>query len=162
MNRQTPVKINGKMAFFIEYSWTKKSKHCCHPPFHLPIFCRHSLKLLSPTLSKLLNWILLSPPSLSSDPDTPPKKRAPEGARKTLDWLISILLCQVYRVQCAEEHIRKDVCGLNSKQPPQLTLKLSLVRLSSVYLVRFCHYGNYFLRDFLSYFVCKLIILKVG
>ena len=44
-----------------------------HPPFHPPIFCRHSLKLLSPTLPKLMNWILLSPPPLSSDPDNPPK-----------------------------------------------------------------------------------------
>ena len=31
-----------------------------------------SLKLLSPTLPKLMNWILLSPPPLSSDPDSPP------------------------------------------------------------------------------------------
>ena len=49
----------------------KKSKYCCHPPFHPPIFCRHCLKLLSPTLPKLMNWILLSPPPLSSDPDNP-------------------------------------------------------------------------------------------
>ena len=73
MNMQTHVKINRKVAFFIEYSGTKKSKSCCHPPFHPPNFCRHSLKLLSPTLPKLMNWILLSPPPLSSDPDNPPK-----------------------------------------------------------------------------------------
>ena len=42
------------------------------------IFCRHSLKLLSPTLPKLMNWILLSPPPLSSDPDNPQNlERAP-------------------------------------------------------------------------------------
>ena len=42
-------------------------------PLHPPIFCHHSLKLLSPTLPKLMNWILLSSPPLSSDPDNPPK-----------------------------------------------------------------------------------------
>ena len=73
MNMQTHVKINRKVAFFIEYSGTKKSKSCCHQPFHPPNFCRHSLKLLSPTLPKLMNWILLSPPPLSSDSDNPPK-----------------------------------------------------------------------------------------
>ena len=74
MNMQTHVKINRKVAFFIEYSGTKKSKSCCHPPFHPPNFCRHSLKLLSPTLPKLMNWILLSQPPLSSDPDNPTPK----------------------------------------------------------------------------------------
>ena len=71
MHRQTSVRKNRTVTFFIEYSRTKKSKFCCHPPFHPPIFCCHSLKLLSPTLPKLMNWILLSPPPLSSDPDTP-------------------------------------------------------------------------------------------
>ena len=71
MTRLTHIKINRKVAFLIQYSRKKKSKYCCHPPFHPPIFCRHSLKLLSPTLPKLINWILLSPPSLSSDPATP-------------------------------------------------------------------------------------------
>ena len=61
------------VAFFIEYNRTKKSKFCCHPPFYSPNFCCHSLKLLSPTLPKLVNWILLSPPPLSYDPDNPPK-----------------------------------------------------------------------------------------
>ena len=61
------------MAFLIQYSRMKKSKYCCHPPFHPPNICRHFSKLLSPTLPKLMNWILLSPPSLSSDPDNPPK-----------------------------------------------------------------------------------------
>ena len=51
----------------------KKSKYCCHPPFHPSTFCHHSSKLLSPTLPKLMIWILLSPPPLSSDPDNPPK-----------------------------------------------------------------------------------------
>ena len=74
INRQMCIKINRKVAFFILYSRTKKSKYCCHPPFHPHIFCRHSLKLLSPTLPKLMNWILLSPPPLSSDPDNPPPK----------------------------------------------------------------------------------------
>ena len=61
------------MTFFVEHCRTKNAKYFCHPPFHPPIFCCHSLKLLSPTLPKLMNWILLSPPPLSSDPDTPPK-----------------------------------------------------------------------------------------
>ena len=65
-------KINRKAAFPIQYSRTKKSKYSCHPPFHPPIFCRYSSKLLLPTLPKLMNWILLSPPLLSSDPDNPP------------------------------------------------------------------------------------------
>ena len=54
----------------------KSKKYCCHPPTlppPPPIFCRHSLKPLLPTLPKLMNWILLSPPLLSSDPDNPPK-----------------------------------------------------------------------------------------
>ena len=64
-------KNKQESGIFYLYSRTKKSKYYCHPPFHPPIFCRHSLKLLSPTLPKLMNWILLSPPTLSSDPDTP-------------------------------------------------------------------------------------------
>ena len=62
-NRKLPKMQFFKMAFF-----------CCHyPSTPPPIFRRHSLKLLSPTLPILMNWILLSPPPLSSDPDTPPK-----------------------------------------------------------------------------------------
>ena len=80
MNMQTHLKINRKVAFFIKYSGTKKSKSCCHPPFQPPNFCCHSLKLLSPTLPKLMNWILLSPPPLSSDPDNPPKFGTCTGA----------------------------------------------------------------------------------
>ena len=73
MSRQTRVKNKMESCIFIEYSRTKKSKYGCHSPFHPSIFCRHSLQLLSPTLPKLMNWILLSPPPLSSDPDTPSK-----------------------------------------------------------------------------------------
>ena len=40
-------------------------------PLHPPIFCHHFLKLLSPTLPKLMNWILLSSLPLPSDPDNP-------------------------------------------------------------------------------------------
>ena len=68
------------MTFFVEHCRTKNAKYFCHPPFHPPIFCCHSLKLLSPTLPKLMNWILLSPPPLSSDPDTPQNlEHAPSG-----------------------------------------------------------------------------------
>ena len=67
------IEINRKVAFLILHSRTKKSKYCCHPPFHPPYFCCHFSKLLSPILPKLMNWILLSPPPLSSDPDNPPK-----------------------------------------------------------------------------------------
>ena len=56
MNRQTRVK--RKVAFFIEYSRTKKSKYCCQPPFHPPICCRHSLNLLSPTLPKIIYCLI--------------------------------------------------------------------------------------------------------
>ena len=65
------VKINKKVAFFIEYRTDKKFKILSSPTLTAPIFCRHSLKLLSPTLPKLMNWILLPPPPLSADPDTP-------------------------------------------------------------------------------------------
>ena len=66
------------MTFFCPATATKRSKYCCHPPFHPPTFCPHSLKLLPPTLPILMNWILLSPPPLSSDPDTPQNlERAP-------------------------------------------------------------------------------------
>ena len=67
---QNPV---FKVAHFCRANSIKKSKYCCHPPFHPPIFCRHSLKHLSPILPILMNWILLSPPPLSSDPDNPSK-----------------------------------------------------------------------------------------
>ena len=75
MNRQKRVKINRKVAFYIEYSGTKDIV-VIHP-FTPLFFCRHSLKLLSPTLPKLMNWILLSSPPLSSytaPPPSPPKK----------------------------------------------------------------------------------------
>ena len=39
------------------------------PPYFLSPF----FKTLSPTLQKLMNWIMLSPPHLSSDPDNPSK-----------------------------------------------------------------------------------------
>ena len=77
MSRQTRVKNKRESGIFYRVPWDKKSKYCCHPPFHPPfhppIFCSHSLKLLSPILPKLITWILLSPPPLSSDPDTPSK-----------------------------------------------------------------------------------------
>ena len=66
-------KNKQESGIFIQYSRMNNSKYCCHPPFHPPIFCRHSLKLLSPALPKLMIWILLSPPPLSSDPNTPQK-----------------------------------------------------------------------------------------
>ena len=33
-----------KVALFCRANSTKKSKYCCHPSFHPPIFCRHSFK----------------------------------------------------------------------------------------------------------------------
>ena len=38
-------------------------------------------KLLSPTLPKLMNWILLSPPPLSSDPDNPQNLERAHGGQ---------------------------------------------------------------------------------
>ena len=68
--------INRTEVAFLSSTAGRKSlnivvTHPSTPP--PPIFCRHSLKLLSPTLLKLMNWILLSPPPLSSDPDNPSK-----------------------------------------------------------------------------------------
>ena len=63
-----------KVAFFLcRASGIKKSKYCCQPLFHPFSFRRHYLKRLLPTLPILMNWILLSPLPLSSDPDTHPK-----------------------------------------------------------------------------------------
>ena len=70
---QTHVKVNRKVAFFYRVQWDKKVKILLSPILPPLNFCRHSLKLLSPTLPKLMNWILLSLPPLSSDPDYPPK-----------------------------------------------------------------------------------------
>ena len=71
-----------KVAIFCRASGIKQSKYCCHPPFHPPIFRRNSLKLLSPTLPISMNWILLSPPPLSADPDIPQNlERVLDGAR---------------------------------------------------------------------------------
>ena len=65
-------KINRKVAFFIWYSRTRV-KILMSPTLPPPYFLSPFLKLLSPTLPKLMNWKLLSPPPLSSDPDNPPK-----------------------------------------------------------------------------------------
>ena len=68
------VKINRKVTFLSSTVGQKSQNIVVTHPSTSPIFCRHSLKLLSPTLPKLMNWILLSPPPLSSDPDPHPKK----------------------------------------------------------------------------------------
>ena len=72
-----------KVAFFCQTSSIKKSKYCCHPPFHpLPLtFCRHSVKRLSPTLPILMNWILLSSPPPVLQHGHPPKKKFGTCAR---------------------------------------------------------------------------------
>ena len=62
-----------KVAFFCRASSIKSQNTVVTHPSNPPIFRRHSLKLLSPTLPILMNWILLSSPPLSSDPDNPPK-----------------------------------------------------------------------------------------
>ena len=96
------IKINRKVAFLIQYSRTKRSKCCCHPSFHPPIFCRHSSKLLSSTLPKLMNGILLSPPPLSSDPDNPPK------FGMCTRWVINTSLVNAFTSfrKTTEKHIR--------------------------------------------------------
>ena len=60
MHRQTRVRMNREATFFIEYNRTKRSTLLSPTP-PPPYFCHHSLKLLSRTLLKLMNWILLSP-----------------------------------------------------------------------------------------------------
>ena len=75
-----------KKLIFYRVQRDKRVKYCCHPPLHPPIFCCHFLKTLSPTLPKLVNWILLSPPPLSADPATRPQHN------KTEDLLIHFQL----------------------------------------------------------------------
>ena len=73
IRKNCPKCIFFLSGIFCRGNSIKKSKYCCHPPFHPPIFRRHSLQLFSPTLPILMNWILLSPPPLSSYPDNSPK-----------------------------------------------------------------------------------------
>ena len=69
MNRQTRVK-NKQESGTSTVGQKSQNIIVTHPSTPLS-FCRHSLKFLSPTLPKLMNWIRLSQPPLSSDPDTP-------------------------------------------------------------------------------------------
>ena len=77
-------KNKQESGIFIEYSRTKKSILLSPTPYFLSPF----LKLLSPTLPKLMNWILLSPPPLSSDPDKPPKFGT--CTKVTNTWLLNV------------------------------------------------------------------------
>ena len=83
------IKINRKVAF-LSSTVGRKSQNIVviHPSPPAPIFCHHSLKLLSSTLPKLMNWILLSPPPLSSDPDNPPKIRNAHRSNFCTVWEI--------------------------------------------------------------------------
>ena len=98
MNRQTHIKINRKVALFIEYSGTKKSKSCCHPPFHSPNFCRHSLKFLSSTLPKLVNWYCCHchpcPPTLT----TPQHLELAPSPRQADSRLISRIYTTIFNM----------------------------------------------------------------
>ena len=84
MNRQTRVKINGKVAFLSSTAGYEVNI-LLSPTLLPPIFCPHFFKLLSPTLPKLVNLILLSPPPLSSYPDTPlPPQKIERSLRATV------------------------------------------------------------------------------
>ena len=74
------IKINRKVAFFIQYSRTKKSKYCWHPPpyFLSPFFktfVTHPPKINEKTIFKKITKIKIKitvvTPPLSSDPDNP-------------------------------------------------------------------------------------------
>ena len=83
------LKINRKMAF-LSSTVGQKSQNIVVTHLSIPYFCRHSLKILS----KLMNWILLSPPPLSSDPNMPPKfETCTSGQRSsmfgTAKWRLS-------------------------------------------------------------------------
>ena len=72
------LNIYRKVAFLLSTIGQKSQNMVVTHPFTPlppppPIFCRHSLQLLSPTLPKLMNWILFLPSLLSSDPNTPSK-----------------------------------------------------------------------------------------
>ena len=72
-----------KVAFFCRASSIKVTIFLS-PTLPATYFRRHSLKLLSPTLPILMNWILWSHPPLSSDPDIPQNlERAPVAERRT-------------------------------------------------------------------------------
>ena len=66
---QMHLKITGKWHF-LSSTVRQKVIILLSPTLPPPIFCHQCLKLLSPTLPKLMNWILLSLSPLSSDPDT--------------------------------------------------------------------------------------------
>ena len=63
----------SKILIFYRVQWDKRVRILLSPTTPPPYFLSPFLKTLSPTLPKLMNWILLSPPPLSSDPATPPK-----------------------------------------------------------------------------------------
>ena len=65
-------KNKQESGIFLSGTVGRKSQNIVvNHPSTPPIFCRHSLKFLSRTLPKLMNWIVLSPPPLSYDPDNP-------------------------------------------------------------------------------------------
>ena len=65
------LKIYRKVAFLLSTVGQKSQNMVVTHPSTPLFFCRHSLQLLSSTLPKLMNWMLLSPSPLSPDPDTP-------------------------------------------------------------------------------------------
>ena len=71
-------KIKQESDIFIELQSDEKVKILLSPTPPPSIFCRHYLKLLSTTLQKFMNWILLSPPPLSSHPDNPQNQEPPQ------------------------------------------------------------------------------------
>ena len=73
MNLQTRVKNKQENGIFLSSTVGQKRQNIVVTHTSTPIFCRHSLKLLSPTLPKLMNWILCChyhtcPPTLTHHP----------------------------------------------------------------------------------------------
>ena len=71
INRQMCIKINRKVAFLS--STVGRNSLNLPPPPPPPYILSPFFKTFVTHLLKLMNWILLSPPPLSSDPDNPPK-----------------------------------------------------------------------------------------
>ena len=69
MNRQTRVKNKQESGNFYRVQWDKKSKYCCHPPFHPPYFLSPFFKIFVTHPPKIndLDTVVTATPVLRPD-----------------------------------------------------------------------------------------------